>query len=140
MDQNKTWLPRHKKMKSLSESNISPLPISLTGMITHGREPRMFAHYALTCIWPSDLDFTISSIAKYLRDLKNYIGDMSDHLGISLEDDTHSFFHKVLDRQPFKAQTLRNNPSSDYSGPYYATWRIQGSKPHGGSTVPVQAD
>jgi hypothetical protein len=37
MDQNKTWLPRHDKMKSLSGSNINPLTILLIGMITHGR-------------------------------------------------------------------------------------------------------
>jgi hypothetical protein len=50
MDQNKTWPSEHDKMKSLSRSNISPLPISLTGMITYGQQPRMFAHYALICI------------------------------------------------------------------------------------------
>jgi hypothetical protein len=83
MDQNKTWLPRHEKMKSLSESNISLLPISLTGIITHGQQPGMFAHYALTCIWPSDPDSIVTSIAKCLMDLENYIGDMNGHLGIS---------------------------------------------------------
>jgi hypothetical protein len=124
MDQNKTWLPQHEKMKSLSVSNISPLPISLTGMITHSRQPGMYAHCALTCIWLFDQDFTINSISKCLRDLENYIRDMSGHLGILLEDDAHSFFHKVLDREPFKAQTLRSNPSHDYHVPHYAAWRV----------------
>jgi hypothetical protein len=123
-------------MKSLSGSNISPLPISLTGMITHGRLPGMFAHYALTCIWPSDPDFTIISIAKYLKDLENYIGDMNNYLGILLEDDAHALFHKVLDQEPFKAQTLRSNPFHDYHGPHYAAWRVQGSMQHGGFEAP----
>jgi hypothetical protein len=92
IDQNKTWLPRHDKIKSLSDSNIIPLPISLTGMITYGRQPRMFSHYALTRIWPSDPDFIVTSIAKCLRDLENYNGDMSGHLGIFLEDDAHPLF------------------------------------------------
>jgi hypothetical protein len=140
MDQNKTWVLRHEKMKSLNESNISPLTISLMGMIIHGRQPKMFAHYALTCIWLSEPDFTVTSIAKYLRDLENYIGDMSGHLGISLEDDVHPLFHKVLDQEPFKAQTLRSNLFHDYYGPHYVAWRVQGSTPCGDSIVLAQAD
>jgi hypothetical protein len=94
MDQNKTLLSWHDKMKLLSGSNMGPLPISLTGMITHGQQLGMFAHYALTCIWPSNPDFTVTSIAKYLRDLENYNGDMSGHLGTLLENDAHPFLIK----------------------------------------------
>jgi hypothetical protein len=93
MDQNKTWLPRlFEKPKSLAGGNRVPLPISLTGMITHGRQPGMFAHYGMSCLWPSDPDFTVTSIVKCLRDLENYNGDMSGHLGTFMEDDSHQIF------------------------------------------------
>jgi hypothetical protein len=124
MDQSKTWLSQHHEIKSLTRSNISHLPVLLTGMITHSRQPEMFAHYALTCIWLSDPDFTVTSIAKCFRDLKNYNGDMSGHLRISLEDDADLFFNKVLDLEHFKAQILRSNPSHDYRGPDYVAWRV----------------
>ena len=119
---------------------MCPLPISLTGMITHGRQPGMFAHYALTCIWPSDPDFTVTSIAKCLRDLESYSGDMSGHLGVALHKDTHQLFHRVLDLEPFKAQNLRRNPIHEYRGPDYAEWPLRGATPRGDATNPSLVD
>ena len=119
---------------------MCPLPISLTGMITHGRQPGMFAHYALTCIWPSDPDFTVTSIAKCLRDLESYTGDMSGHLGVSLHEGTHPLFHRVLDLEPFKAQNLRRDPIHEYRGPDYAERTLRGATRRGDATISSEAD
>jgi hypothetical protein len=75
MDQAKTWIPRlvHTP-KSLSGHGI-PLPIALTGMLTHGRDPGVYAHFSFTGLWAGDADFTVTSLAKCLRDLEEYSGD-----------------------------------------------------------------
>jgi hypothetical protein len=80
----------------------------------------MFAHYALICLWHSNPDFTVTSIAKCLRDVDDYSGDMSGHLGTTLQNNFHLIFHHILDLVFFTAQTLRSNPSQDYRGADYA--------------------
>jgi hypothetical protein len=100
----------------------------------------MFSYYALTCIWPSNLDFTITSIAKCLRDLENYNGNMSGHVGRLLENDAHPLFHQVLDPLSFIAQTLRSNSSHDFRGPHYAAWRAQVSTLHEDSSTSSEVD
>jgi hypothetical protein len=72
MDQNKTWLPRLADRPTiLVGGKIAPLPISLIGMITHGRQPGIFAHFGLSSLWSSNLDFTVTSIAKSLQDFRS---------------------------------------------------------------------
>src|SRR5450759_5830790 len=100
MDQNKTWIPRMVEQPKSLSAKSAPLPISLTGMITHGRDPRSYAHYGLIEIWACDPDFTITSITKCLRDLEEYRGDKSGHLGsIDVQADCHetvSYTHLTL--------------------------------------------
>jgi hypothetical protein len=75
MDQAKTSIPKMVSTpKSLAAHGI-PLPISLTGMLTHGRDPGVYAHFNVTGLWPKDADFTVTSLAKCLRDLEAYNGD-----------------------------------------------------------------
>ncbi len=114
MDQNKTHLPKLSyHAKSLSGKG-DPLPITLTGMITHGREPGAYAHYGLTGLWPSDPDYTITSITKCLRDLEEYSGDKSGHLGNYVENGCHPIFSQLLDQRAFQvAYLLPKNISVD---------------------------
>ena len=107
MDQNKTHLSRLAyTAKSLSGKG-DLLPISLTGMITHGRDPGSYAHYGLTGIWAGDPDFTVTSISKCLRDLEEYCGDKSGHLGnLDLQEDCHIIFRHLLDQNAFAAAYL----------------------------------
>ena len=46
------------------------LPLAVTRMIVHGHGDVRYAHYSLD-IYPSDLNHTVGSIAKLLRDLKS---------------------------------------------------------------------
>ena len=62
MDQKKTSLPRVNPIpKSLNQ--VMPLPISLTGMLTHGHGQNAYGHFALG-LWPSDPNFTIGSLSQ----------------------------------------------------------------------------
>jgi hypothetical protein len=107
MDQNKTWIPRMVEQPKSLSTKSNPLPISLTGMITHGRDPGSYAHYGLTGIWAGDPDFTVTSIAKCLRDLEEYRGDKSGHLGsVDLQEDCHVIFRHLLDQNAFVAAYL----------------------------------
>lgn len=70
MDQKKTCIPRlFPEPKATSQSYV--LPVSLTGMLTHGHGPRTFGHFGLG-LWKSDPNFTIGSLAKCLRDLETF--------------------------------------------------------------------
>ena len=46
-------------------SGLSQLPISLTGMVTHGHGDRAYVHYSNE-LWPNDSNFTVSSLARLL--------------------------------------------------------------------------
>ena len=68
MDQKKTSLPRVNPIpKSLNQ--VMPLPISLTGILTHGHGQNAYGHFALG-LWPSDPNFTIGSLSKCFRNLE----------------------------------------------------------------------
>ena len=75
-------------------------------MITHGRAPGAFAHYALAGIWAGDPDFTVTSITKCLRDLEEYCGDKSGHLGSDVHQGCHPIFPALLDQNAFAAAYL----------------------------------
>ena len=79
MDQSKTAIPQIKPVpKSLN--GVERLPVSLTGMLTHGHGQTAYGHFALG-LWPSDPNFTIASLSKCLRNLeredKHMFGDLS---------------------------------------------------------------
>ena len=68
MDQKKTCIPRVNPIpKSLNQ--IMPLPISLTGMLTHGHGQNAYGHFALG-FWPADPNFTIGSLSKCFQNLE----------------------------------------------------------------------
>ncbi|KAL3682702.1 hypothetical protein R1sor_000724 [Riccia sorocarpa] len=67
-------------MKKLHVGGCIPLPISLTGMLTHGREPGAYCHLSVTGLWPGDPNFTVCSLARCLRDLEQ-MDDTGDHIG-----------------------------------------------------------
>ena len=50
-------------------NQVMPLPISLTGMLTHRHGQNVYGHFALG-FWPSDPNFTIGSLSKCLQNLE----------------------------------------------------------------------
>ncbi|KAL3692937.1 hypothetical protein R1sor_006588 [Riccia sorocarpa] len=72
-------------------------------MLTHGREPRIFCHLSLTGLWPGDPNFTVSSLARCLRDLVQ-VSNNGDHTGdLSRTTSNQSLFTCLLDQTAFKA-------------------------------------
>ncbi|KAL3694261.1 hypothetical protein R1sor_007912 [Riccia sorocarpa] len=105
MDQNKTNIPRlANNMKRLhSGGSCMPLPVSLTGMLTHGREPGAFCHLSVNGLWPGDPNFTVSSFARCLRDLE-FVPDCGDHTGdLSRTTSNIPLFSSLLDQSAFIA-------------------------------------
>ena len=107
MDQAKTYIPKMtNQIKKLQIASVNPLPVALTGMLTHGREPGCYAHLSVNGIWPGDPDFTITSLAKCLRDLKNYTGDHSGDLRPDSSSLQEPFFASLLQSDAFIATNL----------------------------------
>ncbi|KAL3698009.1 hypothetical protein R1sor_012085 [Riccia sorocarpa] len=105
MDQNKTNIPRlANNMKRLhSRGSCMPLHVSLTGMLTHGREPGAFCHLSVNGLWPGDPNFTVSSLARCLRDLE-FVPDGGDHTGdLSRTTSNIPLFSSLLDQSAFIA-------------------------------------
>ncbi len=92
MDQSKTAIP-HIKPVPKSLNGVERLPVSLTGMLTHGHGQTAYGHFALG-LWPSDPNFTIASLSKCLRNLerrdKHRFGDLSSE-NSNAEQRTHCF-------------------------------------------------
>ncbi|KAL3676573.1 hypothetical protein R1sor_026521 [Riccia sorocarpa] len=81
-------------------------------MLTHGREPGAFCHLSLTGIWPGDPNFTVTSLAKCLRDLEQNTVD-SDHTGdLSRTSSRTPLFRSLLDQTAFRA-TMGNEGAVD---------------------------
>ena len=68
MDQQKTSIPRLQLVPKFV-NHVMQLPISLTGMLTHGHGQRAYGHFSMG-LWPSDPNFTIGSLAMCLRNLE----------------------------------------------------------------------
>lgn len=97
MDQSKTAIPQIRPIpKSLN--GVERLPISLTGMLTHGHGETSYGHFALG-LWPSDPNFTISSLSKCLRNLerneRHMYGDLSS-TNIAATSSSSDVFNCVL--------------------------------------------
>ena len=68
MDKTKTSIPRLRlKSKSIAGTNLG---LSLTGMLTHGHNTGGFGHFSLPFVHMGS-QFTITSLAKFLRDLED---------------------------------------------------------------------
>jgi hypothetical protein len=68
MDHSKTACPYFFHKKKAIDSFMKSL-VAVTGMIAHGHGDVRYAYYGLD-IYPSDLNHTVGSIAKLLRDLE----------------------------------------------------------------------
>ena len=68
MDQQKTAIPR-LRLRSKETERSSQLPISLTGMITHGHGEGIYGHFALG-LWAPDPNFTIASLSLCFKNLE----------------------------------------------------------------------
>jgi hypothetical protein len=71
MDHSKTACP-HFSHKDKAVDSFMKLPVAVTGMIAHGHGDVRYARYGLD-IYPSDLNHTVGSIAKLLRDLESLL-------------------------------------------------------------------
>lgn len=107
MDQAKTHIPRMKVTPKSMVGVGAPLPVSLTGMLTHGRDPSVFAHFGIGGFWPGDSDFTATSLAKCIRDLENFNGDRSgDMYEGARPEERRPFFNALLDLDAFQGGYL----------------------------------
>ncbi|KAL3683028.1 hypothetical protein R1sor_001050 [Riccia sorocarpa] len=106
MDHAKTYVLRlSDKLKSLM-GHVTPLPLKVVGIINHGHEPNVVAHVTVTSIWKSDPNYTVSSIAKQLRDYETYfIGDCTGDLAFNTTP-VHPLFGALLDGDLFKTTVL----------------------------------
>ncbi|KAL3699729.1 hypothetical protein R1sor_017751 [Riccia sorocarpa] len=106
MDHAKTYVPRlSDKLKSLMR-HVTPLPLKVVGIINHDHEPNVVAHVTVTGIWKSDPNYTVSSIAKQLRDYETYfIGDCTGDLAFNTTL-VHPLFAALLDGDVFKTTVL----------------------------------
>jgi hypothetical protein len=69
MDHSKTTCP-HFSHKNKAVDSFMKLPVAVTRMIAHGHGDVRYAHYGLD-IYPSNLNHTVGSIAKLLRELES---------------------------------------------------------------------
>ncbi|KAL3695344.1 hypothetical protein R1sor_009420 [Riccia sorocarpa] len=70
-------------------------------MLTHGREPGAFCHLSVNGLWPGDPNFTVSSLARCLRDLE-FVPDGGDHTGdLSRTTSNIPLFSSLLDQSAF---------------------------------------
>ena len=56
--------------KNKELDGLTKLPVSVTGMIAHGHGNVRYAHYGLD-VFPHDLNYTVGTMAKLLRDLED---------------------------------------------------------------------
>ena len=68
MDHTKSAIPQMQR-STKATCGLGQIPISVTGMLTHGHGDGAYAHYS-TAFWPGDSNFTISSICRVLRALE----------------------------------------------------------------------
>ncbi|KAL3679370.1 hypothetical protein R1sor_022326 [Riccia sorocarpa] len=112
MDLAKTIIPRLcDKVKTLMGS-VQPLPLKVIGILNHGHEPEVVAHVTVGGLWKSDPNYTITSIAKQLRDYENFHTDKK--LGdLHFTDQTsHPLFNALMDEEVFNTTVLAKKRQS----------------------------
>ncbi|KAL3675802.1 hypothetical protein R1sor_025750 [Riccia sorocarpa] len=106
MDSNKTAVPKlANNVKALAWVGM-PLLVKIAGILNRGSGPPSCAHVCIGGLWSSDPNFTISSMAKYLRDCENFDGDMRGDLAFS-EDLQHPLL-QALHNKPIFEKTFLN--------------------------------
>ncbi|KAL3680041.1 hypothetical protein R1sor_022997 [Riccia sorocarpa] len=112
MDLAKTIIPRLcDKVKTLMGS-VQPLPLKVIRILNHGHEPGVVAHVTVGGLWKSDPNYTITSIAKQLRDYENFHTDKK--LGdLHFTDQTsHPLFNALMDEEVFNTTVLAKKRQS----------------------------
>jgi hypothetical protein len=92
MDYTKTAIPWMQRITKAT-SRLGQIPISLTGMLTHGHGDGAYAHYS-TALWPMDSNFTISCLCRALRALERAPVKQSKELFQAPSQ--NSFFNALL--------------------------------------------
>ena len=92
MDHTKSAIPRMQR-STKATSGLGQIPISVTGMLTHGHGDGAYAHYS-TAFWPGDSNFTISSICRVLRALER--PPVKDSKELFIAPPQNSFFEALL--------------------------------------------
>ena len=92
MDHTKSAIPRMQR-STKATSGLGQIPISVTGMLTHGHSDGAYAHYS-TVFWPGDSNFTISSICRVLRALER--PPVKDSKELFIAPPQNSFFEALL--------------------------------------------
>ncbi|KAL3692045.1 hypothetical protein R1sor_005696 [Riccia sorocarpa] len=129
MDQNKSNIPRlADNMKKLHVGRCIPLPISLTWMLTHGREPNAYCHLSVTGLWLGDPNFTVSSLARCLRDLEQ-MDDTGDHIGdLARTTSAVPLFTSLLDQATFTASLRRQGVTDSSFLPFVGNGNMQSAR------------
>ncbi|KAL3694971.1 hypothetical protein R1sor_008622 [Riccia sorocarpa] len=105
MDSNKTSVPKlANNIKALAGVGM-PLPVKIAGILNRGSGPPSCAHVCIGGLWSSDPNFTISSVAKYLRDCENFNGDMRGDLAFTSDLD-HPFLQSLNNKAIFEKTFL----------------------------------
>ncbi|KAL3697444.1 hypothetical protein R1sor_011520 [Riccia sorocarpa] len=107
-------------VKALSGVGM-PVPVKIAGIINRGHGPPSIAHVSIGGLWRSDPNFTVTSIAKYLRDCEDFDGDMRGDLAFEKELE-HPLLNAFMNKDIFSKTVvgadslLRRETSSCESG------------------------
>ncbi|KAL3681571.1 hypothetical protein R1sor_024527 [Riccia sorocarpa] len=121
MDSNKTAVPRlDNYVKALSGVGM-PVPVKIAGILNRGHGHPSIAHVSIGGLWRSDPNFTITSIAKYLRDCEDFDGDMRGDLAFEKKLE-HPLLNAFMNKDIFSKivvgvdSLLRRETTSSESG------------------------
>jgi hypothetical protein len=103
MDHCKTTIPRLPHCPKCLDGSLK-LPITLTGILTHGHGPKAIAQYNVG-VWPADANMTIGSIDSILRMLENPEPMIKTLL--SGPDSTDLFERLLFGREPILGKDVR---------------------------------
>ncbi|KAL3678464.1 hypothetical protein R1sor_021420 [Riccia sorocarpa] len=121
MDSNKTAVPRlDNYVKALSGVGMH-VSVKIVGILNQEHGPPSIAHVSIGGLWRSDPNFTVTSIAKYLRDCEDFDGDMRGDLAFEKKLE-HPLLNAFMNKDIFSKTVvgadslLRRKTSSSESG------------------------
>ncbi|KAL3684435.1 hypothetical protein R1sor_002457 [Riccia sorocarpa] len=98
------------------------------GMLTHGRKPGAYCHLSVTGLWPGDPNFTVSSLARCLRDLEQ-MDDIGDHIGdLARTTSAVPLFTSLLDQAAFTASLGRQGATDSSFLPFVGNGNMQSAR------------
>ncbi|KAL3677142.1 hypothetical protein R1sor_027090 [Riccia sorocarpa] len=121
MDSNKTAVPRLDNYVKVLSGVGMPVPVKIAGILNRGHGPPSIAHVSIGGLWRSDPNFTMTSIAKYLRDCEDFDGDMRGDLAFEKQLE-HPLLNAFMNKDIFPKTVvgadslLRRETSSNESG------------------------